>query len=247
MMSTATGVHGDNTVFCSLDAASRVALTIDDAPSLAAPLFKQLLDLLKELIVQVSFQVISSYAAKSEEHMALLRRAVAEGHHLVNHSVKDAPCIRCSKEEFRAMLLECQALIDGISPGTAADRWFRPPSGVMSAAMRQVCREEGFRVVLGDAYSDDPHVSGAEWHVRTLLRATEAGSVIIIHCPEVGLRSQTLDVVPTLVAALRGRGLELATVAQHFPLPSQEPIWKGSSLLNLETSNASLVRPLRLP
>ena len=79
----------------------------------------QLLDLLQELKVQVSFQVISSYAARSEEHVALLRRAVAEGHHLVNHSVKDAPCTRLGKEEFREMLLECQALIDDVSSGTA--------------------------------------------------------------------------------------------------------------------------------
>ena len=73
-------------------------------------------------------------------------------------------------------------------------------------------------MALGDTYSDDPHISGVDWHVRTRLRAAEAGSVIIVHCPEEGHRAQTLEVVPKLVTALRARGLELATLQQLFPV-----------------------------
>lgn len=217
LMGIATGTRGENVIYHKSGEATRVALTIDDAPSKSADHFCQLLDLLAELRVHVSFQVISDFVKRSDEHLALMKRAVAEGHHLTNHSTKDAACTSLSAEEFRARLKECAAVVDDLqTPTTEGRRWFRPPCGLMNGVMRQVCIEEGYTVCLGDCYSDDCGIGDVDYHVTTLLRGAVGGSIIIVHCPEGGRRAQTLEVLPQLVAGLRQRGLEPVSLTEMF-------------------------------
>lgn len=214
LMGLATGTRGSNVVFYNEQRPRKVALTLDDAPSRSVESFAKLLELLKELKVRVSFQVISSHV-NSEEHNRLLRLAVAEGHQLTNHSTEDCPCTNLPEAEFERRLDSCQELIEGLRPGSRL--WFRPPSGVMSEVMRSVLLRRGYSVCLGDCYSSDPHIENADWHVRTLLRAAEAGSVLILHCPEANSRQQTLQVLPRLVEGLRARNLDLVTLDELFP------------------------------
>jgi len=216
-MGLATGTRGENVVFRSDERPDLVALTIDDAPSRSAEQFSKLLDVLRGLDVRVTFQVISGHAS-TDEHTRLLRRAVAEGHQLTNHSTEDAPCTGLSEAEFEQRLDECQAFLDGVIPAAADSgrRWFRPPSGIMNATMRAVLLRKGYCVCLGDCYSNDPHIDDASYHVDTLLLAATGGSVIIVHCPEAECRQQTLDVVPELVAGLRKRNLSLVTLDELF-------------------------------
>eukprot|EP00747_Dinoflagellata_sp_TGD_P039104 gnl/TRDRNA2_/TRDRNA2_140067_c0_seq1.p1 gnl/TRDRNA2_/TRDRNA2_140067_c0~~gnl/TRDRNA2_/TRDRNA2_140067_c0_seq1.p1 ORF type:complete len:139 (-),score=18.32 gnl/TRDRNA2_/TRDRNA2_140067_c0_seq1:94-510(-) len=124
----------------------------------------------------------------------------------------------CQEEEFEQKLDECQALLNDLVPGAAASDvyWFRPPSGIMDATMRAVLSRKGYRVCLGDCYSNDPHIDDISYHVKTLLRAATGGSVLIVHCPEANLRQQTLKVVPELVAGLRKRNLQLVTLNELF-------------------------------
>jgi len=214
-MGLVTGTRGSNVVYFNPSETRLVALTIDDAPSRSVAEFRQLLDLLQELGIRVTFQVISGFA-ESEAHRELLKRAVADGHQLTNHATMDKKCLGLSKDEFRSQLAECQALLDDVAPGSR--RWFRPPSGVMDETMRLVCAEEGYVVCLGDCYSSDPAICDVEYHCRTLLRGARAGSVIIIHCPEEGHRHQTLEVIPKLVRGLQENSLQLATLDELFPV-----------------------------
>lgn len=220
-MKIATGTRGHNVEYYNDSAVAKVALTIDDAPSKSCSHFRKLLDMLQRLQVKVSFQVISSYAQMSEEHMLLMRRVVRDGHQLVNHSTHDERCTSLAESQFRDRLHTCQALIDTLAPHRA--RWFRPPSGVMNATMRRVCAQEGYRVALGDCYSDDPHISDPDFHVSTLLHSASAGSVLIVHCPEPGRREQTLLVLPRLVEGLRQKNLTLTTLDDLFATSTPPP------------------------
>jgi len=214
-MGLATGTRGTNVVYFQNTETKLVALTIDDAPSRSASEFSQLLDVLKELDIRVTFQIISHYVS-SDEHRELLKRAVLAGHQMTNHSTIDQPCINLSKEEFRQRLQDCQALLDELTPG--ARRWFRPPSGTMNGTMREVLLEDGYDVCMGDCYSSDPQIDDVDYHCRTLSRGARGGSVIIMHCPESNHRHQTLELIPKLVRDLVGRGLNFATLDELFPV-----------------------------
>lgn len=213
-----TGTRGDHVVYRRADSpGQRVALTIDDAPSQSAAHFRQLLDVLAHLQVRVSFQVISDYVRLSDEHRELMVRAAGEGHHLVNHSTMDQPCVRLSEAEFVARLRECQEVVDELQPPSSLRRrFFRPPSGVMNSMMRDVTAREGYTVCLGDTYSHDARVHNVEYHVETLLRGARPGSIIIMHCPEANHRAQTLEVLPRLVTGLRHQGFEIVTMDELF-------------------------------
>jgi len=213
-MGLATGTRGANVVYFNPSETRLVALTIDDAPSRSAEEFRELLDLLQELGIRVTFQVISGHVL-SDLHIELLKRAVSDGHQLTNHTTLDERCTKLTRDEFRSRLADCQALLDDVAPN--ARRWFRPPCGQMNAKMRSVCAEEGYSVCLGDCYSSDPDIHDVEYHAATLLRGASAGSVMIVHCPEEGCRHQTLEVVPKLVRGLQERGLQLATLDELFP------------------------------
>lgn len=219
----ATGTRGPN-VFYYADSDQRlVALTIDDAPSRSAAEFRKLLDLLKELNVHATFQVISGHVS-STEHRELLERAVVDGHQLTNHCTLDEKCTSLSREEFYRRLKDCQDLLDELVP--QGRRWFRPPCGLMSETMRSVLIQEGYIVCLGDCYSSDPTINDVEFHCRTLLRGVRSGSVIIVHCPEQdNHRHQTLELLPRLVRELRDRGLVLATLDELFPLEYIESLF----------------------
>lgn len=230
LMGLATGTRGANVVYFNPSETHLVALTIDDAPSRSAEEFRELLDLLRELGVRVTFQVISGHVL-SDVHKELLKRAVSDGHQLTNHTTLDERCIKLTRDAFRSRLADCQSLLDDVAPN--ARRWFRPPCGLMNATMRSVCAEEGYSICLGDCYSSDPDINDVEYHATTLLRCASAGSVIIVHCPEEGLRHQTLEVVPKLVQGLRERGLQLATLDELFPATV------GKDKAGLQTAGAS--------
>ena len=63
-----------------------VAMTFDDGPS--AKLTPKLLDLLKERNIHVTFFVLGENAVT---HPEILKRAVAEGHEIANHSWESIP------------------------------------------------------------------------------------------------------------------------------------------------------------
>lgn len=214
LMGVGTGTRGPNVHYYQATETRLVALTIDDAPSRAADEFEKLLDLLKELGVRVTFQVISVFV-ESEQHKQLLRRAVAEGHQLTNHTTLHQKCPDLSEEAFGACLDGCQELLDELAPG--ATRWFRPPHGKMNATMRRVLLARKYAVAMGDCYSADPIIEDVDYHVQTLVRGARAGSVIILHCPEQNKRKHVLDVIPRIVAELRTQGLEFGTLDDIFP------------------------------
>lgn len=213
LMGVASGTRGGNVFFYKDGETRKIALTIDDAPSRSVEHFRQLLDVLKESRVLVTFQVISDHAS-TEEHVDLLRRAVQEGHQLTNHSTKDQKCLGLTEEEFEERLDACQTFIEGISPGVR--KWFRPPSGFMNATMRRVLLRKGYEVCLGDCFSSDPKVDDVDFHVRTLSRAVRGGSVLILHCPESTCRQQTLELIPRLASELRNLDFEFATLDELF-------------------------------
>ncbi len=186
------------------DAARAIALTIDDGPD---PVYTpQVLQVLHDYGVTATFSMIGLHVAAYPQ----LARAVAEaGHQIANHtwnhaSLPGMPAHRVHSE----MALASQAIhaAAGTKPGL-----FRAPYGAWSPAVLRQC--EHMKMVPLD-WSVDPRdwtEPGTSRIIRTILRTTQPGSIILEHDGG-GNRSQT-------VAALRVVLPRLLREGYHFVTP----------------------------
>ncbi|XRB22588.1 NodB homology domain-containing protein [Pseudoscourfieldia marina] len=192
------------------------ALTIDDAPG-DEPLLNELLDTLDRYKARATFFVTSGMAARCAETDALAR-IVRRGHDLANHLVEDMSYAAYGAEAFRAALEECQRVIDEVNErvGVAADRkerFYRPPRGRINKAHRRVLAEQGYCVVMGDVFPNDPHILDAKYIANFVGTKARPGSIVILHMPERGFRDTSLRGVAGALARMSLRNLRCNTLA----------------------------------
>ena len=120
-------------------ASSDCAITFDDGPGAHTG---ALLDTLKGLGVKATFFVLGEHVRRYPD---LIRRMVAEGHEVENHSW-DHPDMRKLDEAQRQKEMEdTVALLKtlGVTP-----HYFRPPYGSYDPALVAQARQDGMEVVL---------------------------------------------------------------------------------------------------
>ena len=194
------------------------ALTIDDAPG-DAPLLVPLLDALDRYGASATFFVTSATARRCADSDALAR-IVRRGHDLGNHLVEDRSYAADGADAFRVALDECQRVIDGVyesvgvGEGARRQRFYRPPRGRINRHHRRVLAERGYRVVMGDVFPNDPHIRDAAYMSRFIGTKARPGSIVILHMPEDGFRSTSLQGLERALAQLASRNLRCATLAQ---------------------------------
>lgn len=191
------------------------ALTIDDCPSGDPTLFAELLDTLKRHGVRATLMVITDLKPGMRP---LLERAIAEGHELGNHMPKDRSYAKDDAGTFHTELRKSKAAIAAIYRDAMAVNgedavvpppWFRAPKGFLSEAMMPALSQEGYQHVLGDVHSNDfefrwkaKDVRLTDYHVDYILRTTQRGSIIIVHCPSGWLPNAT-EIVERAITGLR--------------------------------------------
>ncbi|WP_027513945.1 polysaccharide deacetylase family protein, partial [Rhizobium sullae] len=100
-----------------------VYLTFDDGPNpFSTP---QILDVLAEHRVPATFFVIGAYAKEQPE---LIRRIVAEGHEVANHTMTHPDLSTCGLHEVEREIIEANKAILSACP-EAAVRHIRAPYG----------------------------------------------------------------------------------------------------------------------
>lgn len=176
-----------------------LALTFDDGPHpVTTPL---LLDVLRQHDVRAVFCL---WGAHVRAHPELVRRVVAEGHVLGNHSMHHDDLSGWEPERVRADLLETAAAIEAAAPGVPVP-YFRAPFGAWGATPQVAAglgmQPLGWALAVGDW--DPPPPAG------TLLRRLEdgvtPGAVVLLHDGG-GDRSATVEAVRRLVPGLQARG-----------------------------------------
>lgn len=172
-----------------------VALTFDDGPD--PELTPRLLDVLAEHGARATFFVVGEAARR---HPVLVRRILAEGHTLGNHTETHARCPTLTPEVFRRELKSVDLLLESITT-TAAPRAFRPPYGAITPAQLRSLR--GRRVALWTRDSRDYREASAQ-DIGALGERLEPRDVVLFH----DRFPATLAGLPSLLRSLRGRGLE---------------------------------------
>ncbi|PJE95766.1 polysaccharide deacetylase family protein [Streptomyces carminius] len=174
-----------------------VALTFDDGPD--PPDTTALLDVLARERVRAVFCLVG---AQVEAHPEIVRRIVAEGHLLGNHSFHHDDLEEWEPEAVRADLERTLAAIEAAVPGAEVP-FFRAPYGHWGRTIR-VAGELGMRPLGWQLSVWDWEPPGADELVRRMSGVVPRG-IILLHDGG-GDRSQTVEAVATLIPRLRAEG-----------------------------------------
>lgn len=188
----------------------RAALTFDDGPS--APYTAQVLDLLRARGVRATFFVCGEAAAR---HPELVRRIVAEGHALGNHTWSHPRLDLTSRAEIAGQIDRTQDAIEaatGVRPTL-----FRPPFGVRWFPLWSVLRERGMTMVLWSARGHDGALD-AEGVAQAVLTRLEPGAIVLLHDGDESRadaatdRSATVRALPAIIDGARAAGYEFVAL-----------------------------------
>jgi peptidoglycan/xylan/chitin deacetylase (PgdA/CDA1 family) len=180
----------------------KIALTFDDGP---APDTGQFLNELKHLKIHATFFMIGQQVAG---HGALLKRMMAEGHELANHSWNHANLGGGGGAATQQITSTNRAIFraSGFRPCL-----MRPPYGSTGSDLVRRVRSQHMTSVLWDVDPKDWSTPGTGTIVNTIRGQTHAGSIILEHDGG-GPRGQTLAALPQYVRTLKSRGYKFVTV-----------------------------------
>jgi peptidoglycan/xylan/chitin deacetylase (PgdA/CDA1 family) len=191
-------------VFSGPAARRAAALTFDDGPSPANT--PRVLDLLARERARATFFVVGECVEGREE---ILRRAVAEGHELANHTYSHPHTIGLSRGKLRQELVRTN---EALGP-FAEIRLSRPPFGKDRRRFSEVGAQLGLRMTLWSVDSGDTSGATADEIESTVLARTSPGAIVLMHDGG-DRRPATLKAVESLVPRLRESGIELVTVSE---------------------------------
>ncbi|MDA0834760.1 MAG: polysaccharide deacetylase family protein [Planctomycetota bacterium] len=152
-----------------------VALTFDDGPH--PEWTPRLLDTLQENQLRGTFFVVGE---RAERHPELIRRIVAEGHTLGNHSYTHAEAMIWNDDRFLAEVKQTRLLLEEMT-GTPC-RYVRPPKGVVTVRRLRELWNDDQCVVLWNVNPTDFKIQNVDdivdWCSRYLPRH---GDVLLWH------------------------------------------------------------------
>jgi peptidoglycan/xylan/chitin deacetylase (PgdA/CDA1 family) len=183
------------------------ALTFDDGPHPESS--TKLLDALKQHRAKATFFVLGSNAAKYPE---LLRRMVAEGHEIGNHSWSHPHLPSMDFSEVRSELERTSktiAVATGRSPTL-----FRPPYIDTNPTLENWIRKEtGMKTIGASVDSYDWRDSDGALARQHILEGVAPGAIVLAH-----ERASTAEALPGILDELLAKGYTLVTVSELIAL-----------------------------
>lgn len=181
-----------------------IAITYDDGPHpVNTP---RLLDILAARNIKATFYVIGNSV---NQNPGVLRRTVAEGHEIGNHSQTHPLLSKLGDSQLRQEMQRCEDSIGraaGIRPRT-----MRPPYGGLLQRQRQlVLNEFGYPTILWSVDPLDWKRPGASVIASRIVSGTTPGGIVLAH----DLHAQTIDSMPQALDGLLRRGFKFVTVSQ---------------------------------
>ena len=201
---------------------TKVALTFDDGPD---PVWTpKILDVLKARGLKATFFLIGRNV---ENHPDLVRRIIAEGHEIGNHTYTHGNLAEMPEWRQRLELGSTQRLIE--TETGRSTTLFRPPYNADAtptdiselAPLAFAERELGYTVVLERIDPQDWARPGADVIVQRVKEQRRDGSIILLHDAG-GDRSQTLAALPRILDWLAERGDSVVPMSELLGIPHDE-------------------------
>ncbi|MFH9404191.1 polysaccharide deacetylase family protein [Streptomyces sp. NPDC017638] len=187
-------------VHASDGGAHAVNITIDDGPD---PVWTpQVLGLLRDNGVKATFCMVGPQA---EAHPDLVRRVVAAGHRLCDHTVTHDTAMDHKSESYQArQILDAERQITKASGGVRP-MYYRAPGGAFTPYSRKLAASHGMRPLGWNVDSKDFERPGSEAIIATVKGQLANGPTILFHDAG-GDRSQTVVALRTLLPWLKEQG-----------------------------------------
>jgi peptidoglycan/xylan/chitin deacetylase (PgdA/CDA1 family) len=190
-------------------AGRRVALTFDDGPD--REWTPRIVDALAEERVRGTFFLVGERATRAPE---AVRAIVAGGHEVASHGWSHKSLWLCgprrtAEEIDRAQ--EALAILSGSAP-----RFFRPPWGMVNAAMFPLLRARRLRPVFWSIQPEGLRPAPADAQAAYVVVRAHPGAIVDLHDAEgtPGAPERLLAALPAMIDGLRAAGYELATVGE---------------------------------
>ena len=135
----------------------------------------------------------------------LVRRAVAEGHAIGNHTWSHRHPWTLSEHVARCEVVDGSAAIADIT--STAPSHFRPPYGRVRRCMVEAAAEHGQSLVLWGLSAQDWGVLGKPRRIAARLQRAKPGQVILMHdaVMKANKPEQLLDVLPAFLRGIQDR------------------------------------------
>lgn len=175
-----------------------VALTFDDGPDGNTA---QVLDLLDKYQIKATFCIIGKQVASSA---ALIKRIVADGHTLCNHTWDHDEQLRTrSAAQIRADMQRTSDALHAVVPD-APIKYFRNPGGNFSAQVVSIAQSLGMTSLFWAVDPRDWSRPGTQSIINNVDSHTHPGSIVLMHDGG-GDRSQTVAALKTILPYLKSR------------------------------------------
>ncbi len=201
----ASGGVGSSTSYSRVSTSQKiVALTFDDGPHPGNT--PRLLDMLKQRNVKATFYVVGTNAQRYPE---ILRRMVAEGHEIGNHTLNHGYLTKMSRDAVRADLSKSHQIIvqaTGVPPKT-----IRPPYGAITTDLKGWIKSEfGYPSIMWSVDPEDWKRPGSSVVTRRLVSGASPGGILLVH----DIHAPTIDAMPSTLDQLLAQGYRFVTVTQ---------------------------------
>ncbi len=195
---------GDITHTRVLVSGNYIAMTFDDGPHPQNT--PRLLDMLRARNIKATFYVIGRSV---DLYPQIVRRTVAEGHEIGNHTYTHRLLSKLSDSEVRSDLSRCR---DSVAKAAGVRmRTMRPPYGGLLQRQREMVHSEfGYPTILWSVDPLDWKRPGPSVVTSRILSGTTAGGIVLAH----DLHSQTVDAMPATFDGLLRKGFKFVTVSQ---------------------------------
>lgn len=191
-----------------------VALTFDDGPS--PKWTPQVLDVLKANRVHATFFVVGKYA---RAHPSLVRRAVAEGHTIGNHSYSHPKMTPLGRRRQAAQMDAATKYISAAADGYKPC-FFRPPYGAYDATTVRLARDRAMSTVFWSHDTRDwttPRHPSSSFQRRIVQKAVAPAfhhpNVLLHDGPPNALRTNTARSVQRIITYYKDRGYRFTNPA----------------------------------
>jgi peptidoglycan-N-acetylglucosamine deacetylase len=190
-----------------------IAMTFDDGPS--AENTPRLLEILKQRNIKATFFLIGQNVGANPD---LVRRILAEGHEIGNHSWTHPQLSKLSDDRVTAEISKTQDAIKDASGFTPT--LLRPPYGAITARQREWIQNRfGLNIILWSVDPFDWKRPGASVITQRILSQTRPGAIILSH----DIHKQTVDAMPATLDALIAKGYKFTTVSQLIAMNKPKP------------------------
>jgi peptidoglycan/xylan/chitin deacetylase (PgdA/CDA1 family) len=187
-------------VHASDKGARGVNITIDDGPD--PEWTPQVLDVLRQYGVKATFCMVGTQA---QAHPDLVKKVVAAGHRLCDHSVSHDTAMDKKSEAYQSQeILGAERMITEASGGVRP-MYYRAPGGAFTPYSRKLAASHGMRPLGWNVDSKDFERPGTDAIVATVERELPNGPTLLFHDAG-GDRSQTVEALRRILPQLKQQG-----------------------------------------